>query len=149
MTIRLALLLLALIVPVSLPRFNRNDWLIGDVTGGETLLDNDVGHYVSVVEIYRGDPPLLQPDAPFTYRPLAPWLASFLPLLALTALNVVNLLAQFCAPIPIDCPPLCGHESGSRSPLPVSPGALSVIFSMLFSRRSFLPNRVGMGFGRD
>lgn len=96
-SIRNQLLLGLLVLLVCMPRFDRNDALISGVTGGETLLDNDSAHYVSMVDIFRGDEPLLQPDAPFTYRPLVPYIASFIPLPSLTAINVLNVISLWAA----------------------------------------------------
>ncbi len=54
---------------------------------------NDSMHYVAMAEIYNGKDPSFQPHAPFTYRPLVPFLASLLPLPEMTAINVINVLA--------------------------------------------------------
>lgn len=57
------------------------------------LLSIDEAQYVGMVERFRGQTPQLELWAPFTYRPLAPWLAAQLPFEPLTALNAVNLLS--------------------------------------------------------
>ena len=90
-TAKLGLTLLVVLVLISLPRFNRNDFLLGDVVGSG--MPNDSSQYVAMAEIYAGKDTVLKPHAPFTYRPLVPFLASLLPLPAMTAINVLNLLA--------------------------------------------------------
>lgn len=57
------------------------------------LLSIDEAQYVGMVERFRGQTPQLELWAPFTYRPLAPWLAAQLPFEPLTALNVLNVLS--------------------------------------------------------
>lgn len=57
------------------------------------LLSIDEAQYVGMVERFRGQVPGLELWAPFTYRPLAPWLAAKLPFEPLTALNLVNVLS--------------------------------------------------------
>lgn len=93
---RLAVLAVALsALAVSALNFNKGD--LGRALAGTErpvdLLSIDETQYVEMVEHYRG----LAPDgplwAPFTYRPLAPWLAARLPFEPLTALNILNLLA--------------------------------------------------------
>lgn len=86
------LLLLVVLLVVCLPRFDRNEFLIASMVG--TDMQNDSAEYVAMVEVFRGNEPNLQPSAPFTYRPLVPFLASLIPLPAMTAINVLNLLAM-------------------------------------------------------
>ena len=57
------------------------------------LLSIDEAQYVGMVERFRGQTPGLELWAPFTYRPVAPWLAAQLPFEPLTALNVLNVLS--------------------------------------------------------
>ena len=77
-SVRHTILLFLALVVVCLPRFNRNDRLLGGIPGRAG--DNDSAHYVAMTEVYRGDRPVLSPEAPFTYRPLVPFVASLLPL---------------------------------------------------------------------
>ena len=96
----LAALLLALVI-VSLPRFNRQDWLIGAWTAGgrdAAVHLADAQAYTATVGWIRAGAPSEaaagrdELRAPFSWRLLAPLLAAGLPFDAMTALNVVNLL---------------------------------------------------------
>lgn len=87
---RSKLFLLLLIVIVCLPRFDRNDFLIQDMVGSG--MGNDSSQYVAMADGFKGETPRITPTAPFTYRALVPYLASFLPLPSMTAINVINVL---------------------------------------------------------
>ncbi len=93
---RLAVLAVALsALLVSALNFNKGDLaraLAGRARPAD-LLSIDETQYVAMVEHYRGVPPDVPLWAPFTYRPLAPWLASWLPFEPLTALNLLNVLS--------------------------------------------------------
>lgn len=93
------LLALALLV-VAAPRFDQRDvGPLAAVTGTEQGANlGDAEHYVRYVEALRGDAGGL-PPAPFRYRPLTPVLAAPLPVGALTAINIVNVLALAVAAI--------------------------------------------------
>jgi hypothetical protein len=79
------LLSLALLLVVVTPRFNGADKGVQAMTG----TPGDADEYVRLVHHYRGVLDAM-PTAPFSYRPLTPWLAAQLPMTAMTALNVVN-----------------------------------------------------------
>jgi hypothetical protein len=93
---RLAFAAVALsVLAVSALNFNKGE-LARAFLGVERppdLLSIDEAQYVGMVERFRGQTPGLELWAPFTYRPLAPWLAARLPFEPLTALNVVNVLS--------------------------------------------------------
>lgn len=89
-----ALVLLMALIAVITPRFDQRDLgpvesITGTEAGGNL---GDAANYVRFVEAIRGDVEEL-PPAPFRYRPLTPVFAAPLPLDAMTALNVVNVLA--------------------------------------------------------
>ncbi|MFM2134330.1 MAG: hypothetical protein RL156_1611 [Bacteroidota bacterium] len=93
--------LCAVVVLVALPRFDMNDTGIAVATLDEIVRDSsgapvmtsspDVRQYISMVQSFRGEKPLQSPEAPFAYRWLMPYLASLIPLPAITALDVLNL----------------------------------------------------------
>ena len=89
-----ALLALAILL-LGLPRFNRNDWLIGGVTSqgkeARTYLA-DAGKYVATVDWIRGTDPREELYAPYSYRILFPLLAAPLPFDAMTSINILNLV---------------------------------------------------------
>ncbi|MFN9778110.1 MAG: hypothetical protein ACK54V_09710 [Candidatus Kapaibacterium sp.] len=89
------------VVLVALPRFDMNDVGVAGVTNDHVVLDKtggqltasspDVRQYTSMVLSFRGETPPHKPAAPFAYRVALPYLASFIPAPALTALDIVNL----------------------------------------------------------
>lgn len=88
------LLLLVSLAIVCFPRFNRQDLLIPHVAG-EGFCDAD--QYVVMTRYFRGQDVADQLEAPFTYRPLVPFVASLLPCAPQTAINLVNVLSLFLA----------------------------------------------------
>lgn len=92
-----SLFLLIIIVIVCAIRFDRNDFFIDQYTGAE--IDSDAVEYIVLVESFRGQAVGESPTAPFTYRPLVPFIASFIPLPAMTSINVVNILALWLSAI--------------------------------------------------
>jgi len=96
--VRVLLLSVALVL-VTLPRFNRADLGLSLTGGGvpATVDLSDAANYLAQVDYYRGGPPTELLISPFAERLLAPWLAARLPFAAMTALNVVNLLALAAA----------------------------------------------------
>ncbi|MCX7727548.1 MAG: hypothetical protein N2053_11955 [Chitinispirillaceae bacterium] len=100
-----------LLVIVTLFRFNRHDiWILNKITGGENFsfvaengkiykkLSLDSYNYLLFVRFFRtvNTSRLKQqnlPIPPFSYRPLGPFVASFLPFDEMTSLNIINLLA--------------------------------------------------------
>ena len=83
-----------LLIAVCIPRFDRNDLFVGGMTGEGQ--ENDSMHYVAMTEIFQGNESAFSPEAPFTYRPLIPLIASIVPLKSMTAINVINLAILFC-----------------------------------------------------
>lgn len=78
------------------PRFARSDSVLGwSFQEYTTFTLGDAVHYVDMVQYYRGlGPPCL---APFSLRPLTPFLASFLPLEPYAALAVVSAVGVLIA----------------------------------------------------
>jgi len=98
----LGLLLLVLsLALVCYPRFDRQDLgpiknLVGKEIGKPSLGDSPL--YVRYVDYFRGKAEITEIDLPFRYRPLAPLIASVLPIEnPMTALNVVNLCCLYIA----------------------------------------------------
>ncbi|MDE0421708.1 MAG: hypothetical protein OXK76_12595 [Gammaproteobacteria bacterium] len=103
-TLGLLLLLSLLAVAVTAPRFNRVDWLVGNLTsdGKDSAVHlGDAANYVSAVQWFRGKAGLYgEPGAPgeevlrapFCYRVVVPALAAVLPFSPMTAINTLNLL---------------------------------------------------------
>lgn len=89
------------LVLICIPRFNRQDLGLSLTPGGKPATEvlGDAAQYMSFVKYFRGEPqtPPLRP--PFAYRPLAPFIASYLPFDEMTSINLVNfgglLLALF------------------------------------------------------
>ncbi len=81
-----------LLIVVSLPRFNWRNLPepLNQFVGAKPF---DVEQYEKYVEFFRGDISLKDElEAPFSYRPFVPFLASILPFDALTSINIINLL---------------------------------------------------------
>jgi hypothetical protein len=74
-----------LLILVCLPRFNRNSLII------KRGLD-DAAYYIAYTEYFRGETPsaILAPAS--NWRPLVPFIASFLPLQPLTAIDIINIV---------------------------------------------------------
>lgn len=85
---------------VSFPRFNCQDigplkYLTGRNPDGTPSL-GDAPQYINYVKYFRGQTTIEETIVPFRYRPLAPFLASFLPVESpMTALNLINLLSLY------------------------------------------------------
>jgi len=96
-TVLWILILIALLILITLPRFNRNDMGVGSLTevGGNYLGDAD--EYMAVTSYFRGEAEVDDVRPPFSYRPFAPFLAAQLPFEAMTALNLINLAAMIIA----------------------------------------------------
>ncbi len=96
----MALLIVSLAI-VCYPRFDRQDIgpitnLVGEKNGKPSLGDSP--YYMKYVDFFRGKAPIAEVLLPFRYRPLAPLLASLLPVEnPMTALNVTNLLCLYLA----------------------------------------------------
>ncbi len=100
-TIAAIVIVLALAVVV-FPRFNRQD--IGFVSSfagtAPYELNCDNESYLRMTEYFQGNGDLSRASAPFCFRPLAPYLASYLPFDAFTSLNLLSALAiLLCAPL--------------------------------------------------
>lgn len=84
--------LILLLIIISLPRFN---WRplpqpFNSFVGQKPF---DVEQYEKYVEFFRGNQSLKGIlEAPFSYRPLIPFLSSLLPFDALTSINIINLI---------------------------------------------------------
>lgn len=94
------MLILGAVVLVTSLRFNQRDLgplsaLTGTESGGNL---GDAAHYIRFVDFLRGEADSL-PPAPFRYRPLTAVLAAPLPFDAMTAINVVNVLALAVASV--------------------------------------------------
>jgi hypothetical protein len=93
-------LILSLIL-VCYPRFNRQDIgpiqkFTGKIEGKPSLGDSP--HYTNYVNYFRGDSSIRQINLPFLYRPLAPLIASLLPIKdPMTAINVLNVFSLYVA----------------------------------------------------
>src|SRR5436309_10427173 len=100
------LLLGACLAFVALPRFNLRDPAVikrhTSATATRYGLPIDVEGYRRLVLYYRGEAPPDSMIPPFCYRLLAPYVASFIPAPALTAINVLNLLSMFGTMLIID-----------------------------------------------
>ena len=92
------LLLLSLVlILLSIPRFNRNDIGIQSLTTEGTGRLGDSAQYIAMTSYFRGETAAVGLRPPFTYRPLVPYLAAWLPLGAMTAINLINLAAMLIA----------------------------------------------------
>ncbi len=99
-----ALMLFALVVLVTGPRFNRMDLGLSGLTRSPEVAGvapYDAANYADCVRWWRGEP-VVQPLAtPFSRRLLGPAIASLLPAEPMTALNVVNVLAVYLAALAV------------------------------------------------
>jgi len=83
-------LILSLIV-ITIPRFNWGE--LGPLKSFVGSKPFDIEQYITYTEYFRGEKENgTQMEGPFAYRPLVPFLASFLPYEALTSINLINLL---------------------------------------------------------
>lgn len=78
------------VVLVAAPRFNRQDAMVGQWTGGKDGANLDSAEYEQLVRFIRHEVPKEGLEAPFCYRPIVPLIASVLPLQPNTSMNVVN-----------------------------------------------------------
>ncbi|MCJ7750135.1 MAG: hypothetical protein MUQ65_03420 [Armatimonadetes bacterium] len=105
-SVLLALLFGCALICVCLPRFNRQEVLsprwIPDSRRPAPRASTDATQYAAQVMHFRGEAMHRKLRAPFAYRPLAPFLASRLPLKPMTALNLVNIAALLVALACID-----------------------------------------------
>lgn len=84
--------LLILLYLITFPRFNWRP-LPSPLNSFVGTKPFDVEQYEKYVEYFRGNTQLAtELEGPFSYRPLVPYLASFLPFDALTSINLINLL---------------------------------------------------------
>lgn len=89
--------LLCVVVVITLPRFNQNDWLIGQFTGTSEFNLADAEQYVAVSRYIAGEVGIDNVLSPYDDRPLLPALAAISPLDELTTINIVNLLSLVVA----------------------------------------------------
>ena len=80
---------LSLII-VTLPRFNWGE--LGPLKSLVGVKPFDVEQYILYTDYFRGEKNSTVLESPFAYRPLVPFLASFLPYKAFTSINLVNLI---------------------------------------------------------
>jgi len=81
--------ILSLII-VTLPRFNWGE--LGPLKSLVGVKPFDVEQYILYTDYFRGEKNSTVLESPFAYRPLVPFLASFLPYKAFTSINLVNLI---------------------------------------------------------
>jgi len=80
------------LIVVTLPRFNWGE--VGSFSFLVGVKPVDVIQYETYTKYFRHNPVAeTKLEAPFSYRPLAPFIASFLPFKPLTSINIINLLA--------------------------------------------------------
>lgn len=87
------LMLCCLLILFTLPRFNGGEKILNAITSikpGESSLDGKI--YMHMTSYFRGEAELSQLTPPYTYRPLAPFLAAQLPFDAKTSVNVLNII---------------------------------------------------------
>ena len=91
------ILLVLLLVLTGLSRFNRQDiGAINQFTSGGVSSETSLGDaekYIAQVSYFRGNAEVDVLTPPFSYRPFAPYIASFLPFDEMTSLNIVNYLS--------------------------------------------------------
>src|SRR5690606_20154794 len=90
------LLLIACVqVAITLPRFDRRDpgALQSMTSVGTANKMSDAAEYAAIVSWFRGESPREAMNVPWTYRPVVPFLASYLPLPPMTSINVINEVA--------------------------------------------------------
>lgn len=106
------------LVAVVYPRFNRQDiGIVSKFTGTAPYeLNCDNSSYLLMTECFQGAGELDKVSAPFVYRPLAPFLASFLPFGAFTSLNLFNVFViLLCAPLTFFIARKLGHSFGTAA----------------------------------
>jgi len=98
-TLLIALFFACSIVLLSLLRFNWRETVPLPHFGKRATLraPGDSACYTAYVEWFRGREVGDRLYPPFSYRPLAPWMASHLPFDAMTSLNFLNILALLVA----------------------------------------------------
>jgi len=95
----LAFLVLSLVV-IIIPRFNWGE--VGPLKPFVGIKPFDIEQYIDYTEFFRGEiDDNSQLEGPFVYRPMTPFLASFLPFDPLTSINLVNLIVLLLALIPL------------------------------------------------
>lgn len=100
--LRIYFTLSLLLLLVTYPRFDKQDKLgvknysYKERTGEKDTIatfSDDIA-YVDIVKKYRGDNEVIYAQAPYTYRPTALYIASFLPFKALTSINILNIISH-------------------------------------------------------
>ena len=95
----IAFLILSLVV-IIIPRFNWGE--VGPLKPIVGIKPFDIEQYVDYTEFFRGEmDDNTRLEGPFVYRPLVPFLASFLPFDALTSINIINLIVLLLTLIPL------------------------------------------------
>ncbi len=99
-------MLIVFLILITYPRFNRHDYGFSEITSGQGIefksdkdnsyknLSIDAYQYLLLVKYFRNpcEQNKNQLKPPFCYRPLTPFLSSFLPFDEMTSLNLVNLI---------------------------------------------------------
>ena len=88
------------LILVCLPRFNRVDIGIDHLkTAGIQAKKKlvDVRQYINYTNFFKGQSEKFQVKAPFSYRPLLPFVASKLPFNAMTSINIINIVSLLFA----------------------------------------------------
>ena len=97
--VKLFFVLVATMLVVIYPRFDRQDRFGIDqfTSKGQpsAIALADAGKYINHVKFFRGEVGSESLRAPWAYRPLPTFLASFVPLKPITAINVINFIFLF------------------------------------------------------
>lgn len=104
MNYRNLIILITIIIILSIPRWNRQDLLIKDFVGKELNnyaertnyrdinFSTDSYQYLQYINYFNGMEVDQELSAPYTYRPLLPYIASLMPFDEFSSLNILNLL---------------------------------------------------------
>ena len=99
-------LLCGLLTIIAYPRFNRQDMgaLKAHTSTEHSSTDlrskmSDAGKYADMVSYFRGEIELSKLEVPWTYRPVVPYLASWLPFAPQTSVNILNEVSLMAAMI--------------------------------------------------
>ena len=124
----LSLTLLAGLIAM-LPRFARQDRLFGwSFQHLTTTTLGDAEHYIQMVQHYRGLG--LPPGWPFAFRPLTPYLASWLPFEPVTALAIIGLAGGLLAILAVFL--ICRELSCDWRAIATSTGLFALSFPMFY-----------------
>lgn len=91
------LILFLITIMVTYPKFAQVTWL-ESIQPSQSAMSDDY-QYFQYVEFFRGGNKQNLPTSPFSYRPLTPYLASFLPFNPRIAINIINVTALYLSTI--------------------------------------------------